>query len=149
MPRGSGSRPPRKNTAWKSKRKAGVKSARKNEGQGRPKAAPPVTPDGRYIVVRGRLWRTSNPGLSEARRGTLVSELMDARRAVALARRSGDRLAEDAAHAAVNAAKIALGERGAPWWNDGAPDLNRHMVRTTPYADWYEQLSASEAKTCS
>ncbi len=21
-----------------------------------------VTPDGRYFVVRGRLWRTSNPG---------------------------------------------------------------------------------------
>jgi hypothetical protein len=24
----------------------------------------PVTPDGRYFVVRGRLWRPANPGLS-------------------------------------------------------------------------------------
>lgn len=27
----------------------------------------PVTPDGRYFVVRGRLWRRSNPGLSTLR----------------------------------------------------------------------------------
>ncbi len=26
---------------------------------------PPITPDGRYIVVRGRLWRKSNPHLAE------------------------------------------------------------------------------------
>lgn len=29
----------------------------------------------------------------------------------------------------VDEAKIALGERGKPWWTDGAPDWNRHMVR--------------------
>jgi hypothetical protein len=28
----------------------------------------PVTPDGRYFVVRGRLWRMANPGLDEAER---------------------------------------------------------------------------------
>jgi hypothetical protein len=28
----------------------------------------PVTPDGRYFVVRGRLWRLANPGLSSAER---------------------------------------------------------------------------------
>ena len=34
------------------------------------KTPPPLTPDGRYIVVRGRLWRASNPGLTpEARQG--------------------------------------------------------------------------------
>jgi hypothetical protein len=34
------------------------------------KTLPPLTPDGRYIVVRGRLWRASNPGLTpEARQG--------------------------------------------------------------------------------
>jgi transposase len=31
----------------------------------------------------------------------------------------------------VNQAAI---ERGPVWWDDGAPDINRHMVRTTPYA---------------
>ena len=29
---------------------------------------PPITPDGRYFVVRGGLWRCSNPHLSEVRR---------------------------------------------------------------------------------
>ena len=31
-------------------------------------APPPATPDGRYIVVRGRLWRRANPHLAEDRR---------------------------------------------------------------------------------
>lgn len=48
--------------------------------------------------------------------------------------------AERAARAAVDAAKVALGERGVPWWNDGAPDLNRHLVAKTPYAAWYAQV---------
>ena len=98
---------------------------------------PPITPDGRYLVVRGRLWRVANPALSEAERDRLVRDLMAARRAVAAAKRTDNIAAEDAAHAAVDAAKVALGERGPVWWDDGAPDLNRHMARTTPYADWY------------
>lgn len=101
---------------------------------------PPVTPDGRYIVVRGRLWRASNPRLILERRAALVQELMDARRAVGCAKRSRDADLEKTAHIAVDAAKIALGERGAPWWTDGEPDLNRHMARNTSYADWFEAL---------
>jgi hypothetical protein len=101
----------------------------------RPAIPPRVTPDGRYIVVRGRLWRAANPHLSAERRAALVADLMTARRAVASARRDGR--AEDEAHAAVEAAKVALGERGPVWWDDGAPDLNRRMARTTPYAEWY------------
>jgi hypothetical protein len=42
----------------------------------------PVTPDGRYFVVRGRLWRLANPDLSSEARCALVSELMAARSAV-------------------------------------------------------------------
>lgn len=95
----------------------------------------PVTPDGRYFVVRGRLWRRSDPSLTEGKRQALVDELMAARRAVATARRAGG--PEDDAHAAVDRVKHALGERGDPWWTDGAPDYNRHMARNTPYADWY------------
>jgi hypothetical protein len=30
----------------------------------------PVTSDGRYFVVRGRLWWMANPGLDELRPGT-------------------------------------------------------------------------------
>ena len=47
-----------------------------------------------------------------------------------------------AARARVDAAKRGLGERGPVWWDDGAADLNRHMVRNTPYAAWYEALGA-------
>lgn len=66
---------------------------------------------------------------------------MTARRAVGRAKRSGDATAMDAARAAVDIAKIALGERGPVWWTDGAPDFNRHMARNTPYAEWYETIS--------
>ncbi|MDB4928009.1 MAG: hypothetical protein JWM10_493, partial [Myxococcaceae bacterium] len=41
-----------------------------------------VTPDGRYLVVRGRLWRHANPELAAAARDGLVDELMSARREV-------------------------------------------------------------------
>ena len=104
-------------------------------------SAPLETPDGRYIVVRGRLWRRSDPGLPEAERSRHVADLMAARRGVAAARRQGDAAAETDAHAAVDRAKHALGERGPVWWDDGAPDLNRHMARTTPYAEWFATVS--------
>lgn len=98
----------------------------------------PVTPDGRYFVVRGRLWRCSNPALPEAERQRLVHMLMDGRRAVGIAKRAGNAEAERAARAVVDAAKHALGERGPVWWDDGAPDFNRKMVVNTPYAAWWE-----------
>lgn len=100
----------------------------------------PRTSDGRYFVVRGRLWRTSNPGLGEDERARLVRELMAARRSVRDA--AGEPAATASARAAVDAAKVALGERGPVWWDDGAPDHNRRMARTTPYADWFAALDA-------
>lgn len=100
----------------------------------------PRTPDGRYFVVRGRLWRTSNPHLAPEERERLVKRLMDARREVGIAKRAGDTMAERAARSQVDAAKRALGERGPVWWTDGAPDFNRRMVVNTPYADWYAGL---------
>lgn len=100
----------------------------------------PVTPDGRYFVVRGRLWRCSNPSLSAAERARLTRELMSARRAVRAALGGEDAAALAAARAAVDAAKRALGERGTVWWSDGAPDYNRRLVANTPYAGWYAEL---------
>ena len=82
--------------------------------------APERTPDGRYIVVDGRRWRASDPRLPEERRQALVDELMSARRAVAAAKRGADPEAERRARDRVHAAKVALGERGPPWWEDGA-----------------------------
>jgi uncharacterized protein len=79
---------------------------------------PERTPDGRYIVVDGRRWRASDPGLPEERRQELVNELMAARRAVGAAKRADDADAERAARDRVHAAKVALGERGTPWWEE-------------------------------
>ena len=77
---------------------------------------PDYTPDGHYLVIDGRRWRATDPTLPEARRRELVEELMDARRAIAAARRAGDAGAEGAARGRVHAAKVALGERGPKWW---------------------------------
>lgn len=96
----------------------------------------PVTPDGRYFMVRGRLWRMSDPTLLPERREALVRDLMQARRAMGDARKAARRAAGAEAKAAVDRAKRALGERGDAWWSDGAPDFNRHLARTTPYAEW-------------
>ncbi|PZP40103.1 MAG: hypothetical protein DI585_02020 [Pseudomonas fluorescens] len=104
----------------------------------------PVTPDGRYFVVKGRLWRCANPDLDPDLRDKLTFELMKARRDVKAQKKRNDVRAEKWAHAEVNRVKIALGERGAVWWTDGAPDYNRHKAMTTPYAEWYKGLGLSE-----
>ena len=102
----------------------------------------PVTPDGRYFVVRGRLWRCTNPALDPAARTAHTRELMSARRAKRAALRGADAAATEAARQRVDAAKRALGERGPVWWTDGAPDYNRHMALNTPYATWFAALPA-------
>lgn len=68
---------------------------------------------------------------------------MAARRAVGDSRRRGDIEAEAQARKHVEIAKVALGERGPVWWTDGAPDLNRHMARTTVHAAWFAGLGSS------
>jgi hypothetical protein len=100
----------------------------------------PVTPDGRYFVVRGKLWRMSNPGLDPDEKSRLVKHLMDARRAVRAAKAARRAAAESAARDLVDAAKRGLGERGPVWWKDGAPDFNRHAVKNSPYAAWYTRI---------
>ena len=98
----------------------------------------PTTPDGRYFIVAGRLWRATNPAIPEGERHRLVAELMDARRAVKEAKRGNGDLR--IARASVDSAKVGLGERGPAWWDDGAPDWNRHMAKNTPYAEWAAAL---------
>lgn len=100
---------------------------------------PVHTPDGRYLVVRGRLWRATNPNLPPEVRARLVHELMRARREVKEAKNSQDARRLAAARASVDAAKRALGERGPVWWDDGS-ELDRHLVSNTPYAEWYRNL---------
>ena len=101
----------------------------------------PTTPDGRYFVVRGRLWRCTNPGLGAEERALLVARLMAGRRAKGLAMRAGDDGARRAAMGAIDEVKRALGERGPVWWTDGARDWNRVMVKNSPYAEWFLGLT--------
>ncbi|MET0250697.1 MAG: hypothetical protein ABW203_00805 [Novosphingobium sp.] len=106
-------------------------------------AEPLATPDGRYIVVRGRLWRRSNPALTDDERQALVNALMAARSAVGVALRQNDNEGVSRARARVQAAKVALGERGPVWWSDGAPDQNRRLVRNSSYGEWHAGLQRS------
>jgi hypothetical protein len=106
----------------------------------------PVTPDGRYFVVRGKLWRMANPNLAPAKKAALVNELMEARSVVRSAKLAGNQIEEAAAHRAVDVVKQALGERGPVWWTAGTPDLNRHLVKNSPYAKWYSGLRASRRR---
>lgn len=101
----------------------------------------PITPDGRYFMVKGQLWRCTNPGLTEEVRQSLVSELMAARRAVKASKAEHDQDRLAAARSRVHATKVALGERGPVWWVDGQPDYNRQRVQNTPYVDWHRFLS--------
>lgn len=73
-------------------------------------AEPEHTADGHDIVVGGRRWRATDPSIPEKLRQELVDELMAARRAV--------KAAESDARRRVQDAKTALGERGAPWWEE-------------------------------
>ena len=105
----------------------------------------PTTQDGRYFVVNGKLWRCSNPAVDEHERQRLVNALMAARRAVKAAKASGDPDELKTARAAIDRAKVGLGERGPVWWDDGAPDFIRHKVGNTPYAEWYQALDAVDS----
>lgn len=69
----------------------------------------PTTPDGRYFVVKGQLWRCSDPSLAADKRQLLVNQLMNARRQVKAAKARGDLEQLQSARADVNSAKVALG----------------------------------------
>ena len=74
--------------------------------------------DARWITIDGRRWRRSDPSIPVTFRKELVDELMSARRAVSAAKRAGQADRVRLARQRVHAAKVALGERGAPWWDE-------------------------------
>lgn len=86
---------------------------------------PDRTEDGRYVVIDGRRWRASDPAIPEAEAAELRRALMAARRAVGAALKADDAEAESRARAGVQAAKVALGERGAPWWEQSDDERRR------------------------
>ena len=101
----------------------------------------PETPDGRYFVAKARLWRKTDPSLSDSARRAAVKRLMQARRAVGQADTEAE---ERAARDAVDTAKRELGERGPVWWDDGAPDEGSKHPKNSSYADWWGGLSPEE-----
>ncbi|MFD0857450.1 hypothetical protein [Roseovarius aquimarinus] len=107
-----------------------------------PKKDYPRTPDGRYFVSRGRLWRSTDPSLTDTERRAAVKALMQGRRAVQLA--GDDAEAEAEARAQVDAAKRRLGERGPVWWEDGAPDEGGLHPKNSSYAEWWAALPEEE-----
>lgn len=87
-----------------------------------PDREPQHTDDGHFVVIAGRRWRATDPSIPDAFRAELVAELGAARRAVR----------SNAPHARqrVNDAKVALGERGDPWW-DPTPSGQRTRLAAT------------------
>lgn len=75
----------------------------------------PVPDEDRYLVVAGRRWRRTDPGIPAVLERQLVAELMAARRAVKDATDDED---VRRARRRVQDAKVALGERGEPWWEE-------------------------------
>ncbi|WP_116082871.1 hypothetical protein [Tropicimonas sp. IMCC34011] len=100
----------------------------------------PTTPDGRYFIAKSRLWRSTDPGLPEGERKAAVHELMSARRAI----KGAEGEALKAARARVDAAKRRLGERGAVWWTDGAPDEGGKHPKNSTYAEWWADLPVAD-----
>ncbi len=81
------------------------------------------TPDGHHIVVDGRRWRATDTSIPEALRAELVTELMRAR---GLVRSRGDEV-----RPFVQDAKVALGERGEPWWEEPSEQGRRDRLAAT------------------
>jgi hypothetical protein len=84
-----------------------------------------------HVVIDGRRWRATDPSIPDGLRSELVAELMSARRAVGVATRAGDDAATSAARARVRDAKVALGERGHPWWEPAPPSALAQRIRST------------------
>ncbi|MFD4636382.1 hypothetical protein ACFWN2_03640 [Lentzea sp. NPDC058436] len=83
-------------------------------------AEPEHTPDGHFVIIKGRRWRATDPEIPPEPAARLRSLLMAARRDVGAALRAQDADAERDARARVHLAKTALGERGTPWWEQTA-----------------------------
>ena len=91
---------------------------------------PETTPDGRYFVINGRRWRATDPSIPEERREELTRVLMAWRREV---RRTQGTADESASRAGVQAAKVALGERGQPpWWEQSDKDRRARWSAEVP-----------------
>lgn len=93
---------------------------------------PERTPDGRYVVIDGRRWRATDPAIPAERRAELQRILMAWRREV---RRTRGTDGERASRDGVQAAKVALGERGTPWWEQSDEERRDRWEGDVPSPD--------------
>jgi hypothetical protein len=93
---------------------------------------PELDPDGRHVVIDGRRWRATDPAIPQERRSELQRVLMAWRREV---RRTKGTDEEAAARAGVQAAKLALGERGDPWWEQSEAERRTRWSADVPFPD--------------
>ncbi|MET8695384.1 hypothetical protein ABZV65_22905 [Streptomyces bauhiniae] len=95
---------------------------------------PEKTPDGHFVVINGRRWRATDPEIPEEVAARLRRHLMAGRRGV---RDAEDGAAERVARGRVQGAKVALGERGRPWWEESGEERRRR---------WEEGLARLDAE---
>ena len=69
--------------------------------------------DERWLVVDGRRWRPTDPAIPEDALGRLTSHLGRGRSGV---RTAGSEAELAATRHRTQLAKVGLGERGTPWW---------------------------------
>ena len=82
----------------------------------------------RYLVVDGRRWRRSDPLLPADVEARLKHYLGRGRSGVRTAKRAGDDDAVAAARHLVQTAKVGLGERGDPWWEQDPATRERRWT---------------------
>ncbi len=93
---------------------------------------PERTPDGHYFVIDGRRWRATDPAIPEERRAELTRILMAWRREVKTTKGTER---EKTTRAGVQAAKVALGERGDKWWEQSDQEREARWSADVPKPD--------------
>ena len=82
----------------------------------------------RYFVVDGRRWRRTDPALPDDVEEELKHFLGRGRSGVRTAKRAGDEDAVATARRLVQLAKVGLGERGDPWWEQSPAEREQRWT---------------------
>ncbi|MCW2815276.1 MAG: hypothetical protein JWN84_2731 [Nocardioides sp.] len=87
------------------------------------------TEDGHFVVIDGRKWRATDPDIPAERRDELQHVLMAWRREVKRTKGTDE---ERHSRDGVQAAKVALGERGTPWWEQSDSERRARWETDVP-----------------
>jgi hypothetical protein len=99
-------------------------------------APDPAGSDERWLLIKGRRWRRTDPCLPSDVVAELTSHLGRGRSAVRTAKKSGDDASVAAARRRVGIAKHGLGERGPYWWDEPEADrIERARAALTELED--------------